>query len=151
METWYRQDYDRWPDTHGHAPVTDLDFWLVMDGSVPTGTGVPFEHAEFELIRYLFNRRTLGAFLLGFGTGVLIPGPFDVIAAGVGAAVGGPAGAVVGIVAYNAFGISMVLLGAYLMGAPIPSFPSFDWDRVDLSVPDVDFGGSPMEPIWMSF
>ncbi len=130
METWYRQDYDRWPDTHGHAPVTDFDFWLVMDGSVPTGTGVPFEHAEFELARTLLNRRTFGGFLVGFGTGVMIPGPFDFIAAGMGVALlRHPAGAAVGVAAYNAFGIALILLGAYMIGAP-----------------KTDFGASPM--VW---
>ncbi len=143
MERWYRQDLERWPETHGHAPVTDRDFWFTIDGTTPTGRGVPFEHAEWELAQHLYHstvssvtRQNVGGALMIYGTALLIPGPFDAMAAGIGmAAAGGhPAGAVAGVVAYNLVGLSMVVVGAYLVGESIdfPSMPDVHWDRLQM-------------------
>ena len=150
MERWYRQDLERWPETHGHAPVTDRDFWFTLDGTTPTGRGVPFEHAEWELAVHLYHstvggmtRQNVGGALMIYGTALLIPGPFDVMAAAAGASLGGPAGAAVGVVAYNLVGLSMVVAGAYLLGESSGlSLPDVHWDRVQMP----NLGASPM--VW---
>ena len=150
MERWYRQDYDRWPETHGHAPVTDRDFWFTLDGTTPTGRGVPFEHAEWELAQHLYHsvtgmvtRQSVGGALMVVGAGILVPGPFDLVAAGLGAAVGGPPGAVAGVVAYNLVGLSMVVVGAYLLGESSGlSLPDVHWDRLQMP----HLGATPM--VW---
>jgi len=152
MERWYRQDLEKWPETHGHAPVTDRDFWFTMDGTTPTGTGVPFEHAEWELAVHLYHstvggmtRQNVGGALMVYGTALLIPGPFDAMAAGAGAAVGGPYGAVAAVAAYNLAGLSMVVVGAYLLGESLdfPSMPKIYWDRPG-RLPDL--GATPL--VW---
>lgn len=151
MERWYRQDLEKWPETHGHAPVTDRDFWFTLDGTTPTGTGVPFEHAEWELAVHLYHsatgmitRQNVGGALMVYGTGLLIPGPFDAMAAAAGGAAGGPAGAVAAVAAYNLVGLSMVVVGAYLLGESLdfPALPDVHWDRLHLP----DLGATPM--VW---
>jgi len=148
MERWYRQDLERWPETHGHAPVTDRDFWFTLDGTTPTGRGVPFEHAEWELAVHLYHsavgmvtRQNVGGALMIFGAGILVPGPFDVVAAGIGAAVGGPVGAVAGVAIYNLVGVSMIVVGAYLLGESI-DYPDVHWDRATMP----HLGASPV--VW---
>lgn len=126
---WYRQDYQKHP-RHGHQPVTDPSFWFTMDGSDPGGKGVPFEHAEWELIvhmsrgvrseyeefkKYLPGRHAFGAGMIVFGTGMLIPGPFDAVAFGLGVAafkhpLGGPAGVAI----YNAAAFGVIGVGFLL-------------------------------------
>ncbi len=118
--------------------ITNPDFWFTFDGTVPLGRGVPFEHAELELFKHvgrgirhfsdeLFDdvwiaidpfipaRGVIGAGMVVLGTGILIPGPFDAMAAGAGLAFGGPLGAVVGVVSYNLAGVALLLGGTYLV------------------------------------
>ncbi len=66
-----------------------------------------------ELIDQRGWQTVLGVAMVGLGVGMLIPGPLDVLAFGIGFAVGGgPAGGVVGVVAYNL--LALVVLGVGL-------------------------------------
>ncbi len=149
---------------HGHQPVTEPSFWFTNDGTTPGGRGVPFEHAELELLKILWSKRPRlefndpagiatknpfrylawdndpfdrrpdwralpdlpkpkmpsrehwGGAMVAFGGAILVPGPFDALAAGAGIAVfKHPFGAVAGVGAYNAMGMGFVIGGTYLM------------------------------------
>ncbi len=139
MERWYRQDLERWPETHGHAPVTDRDFWFTTDGTTPTGRGVPFEHAEWELAAHVWastvgglTRQSVGGALFVAGVATIMPGlsyahvPWT-----------GPAGIAFNIVA----GGAMMLGGAYLMGT-LPPVTDVHWDRATMPY----LGASPV--VW---
>ncbi len=107
----------------------DPSFWYITksmgfpEGTRPGGYGVPLEDAELVLIKHaydktrsLFTRKSVGAGMVAFGSGVLVPGPFDVVAAGAGVAlVKHPAGAALGVAAYNALGVGMIATGTWLM------------------------------------
>ncbi len=107
--------------------ITNPDFWFTTDGTVPLGWGVPFEHAELELMKHVGRdlwivadpfippRGVIGTGMVVLGTGILIPGPFDAMAAGAGFAFGGSVGAVVGVVSYNLAAVALLVGGTYLV------------------------------------
>lgn len=138
METWYRQDYDRWPDTHGHAPVTDRDFWATFDEGGATGQGVPFEHAEWELAVHIWDttfgglsRQSIGDIMFLAGVGLIMPGMSYAHVPWTGA----PG------VAFNIFvGGGLVIVGAHLSGR---EFPTVDREKLARGIPQ---GASPM--VW---
>ncbi|AXH76195.1 MAG: hypothetical protein [Circoviridae sp.] len=118
MESWYRQDYDAYPDTHGHAPVTDMSFWFSNDpDNPPTGIGVPFEHAEWELAMIAWDasfgritKQNVGDALFLGGLALVSPGIsyFHV-----------PYTGVAGIVFNVVVGGGMMVTGARLSGRTI--------------------------------
>ena len=57
------------------------------------------------------DRKVLGASMMVLGTGMLVPGPLDIAAAAVGAAIGGPWGAVAGVAIYNITAVGLVVVG----------------------------------------
>ena len=58
----------------------------------------------------------LGATLIVWGSAMLVPGPIDVAAAGLGVLVfKHPLGAVAGVLAYNAFALGTMALGYWLI------------------------------------
>lgn len=64
-----------------------------------------------------FNH-VLGTAMMGLGAAVLVPGPVDAAAAAAGVALfKHPAGAIVGIVAYNAFGLALIGTGHLLVSS----------------------------------
>lgn len=60
------------------------------------------------------DRKTAGAGLIVFGTGMLLPGPLDLVVAAAGAYAGGPAGAVGAVALYNITAVGLIVVG-YLM------------------------------------
>ena len=91
----------------------------------------PFEDTDIGSFVDVLNRRHLGGALMLAGAAVLVPGPLDLAAAGIGAAVGGPPGAAAGVVLYNLAGLSMIIVGAYLLGESI-DYPDVHWDRAQM-------------------
>jgi len=69
-----------------------------------------------QIIEELIDKRgwqtVLGVAMVGLGVGMLIPGPLDVLAFGIGFAYGGPVGGVVGVVVYNL--LALLVLGVGL-------------------------------------
>lgn len=60
------------------------------------------------------NRKATGVGLMVLGTGMLIPGPFDLLVAGAGAYIAGPPGAVGAVLLYNITAVGLIAVG-YLM------------------------------------
>lgn len=114
----------------------DSSFWYVTDsmgfpeGTQAGGYGKPFEEAELVLIKHFYGkgrdvfrdvkshipgRKVVGAGLIGWGSAMLVPGPIDVAAYGIGvAAFKHPAGGVVGVAAYNLLALGVIGTGALL-------------------------------------
>ncbi len=114
----------------------DPSFWYVTDSmGYPEGTraggyGKPFEEAELVLIKHYYGkgkdvfgdvkshipgRKVLGAGLITWGGAMLVPGPIDVAAYGLGvAAFKHPAGGVAGVALYNLFAFGVIGAGALL-------------------------------------
>jgi len=103
----------------------------------------PFEDADISQVVDVLNRRNVGGFLMISGAAILVPGPVDLAVAGAGAAVGGPAGAVAGVIAYNALGFAMLLGGAFLLGA-LPPMPDPNWEKLRGQMPPM--GATPV--VW---
>jgi hypothetical protein len=61
-----------------------------------------------------FDKKVVGAGLMVFGTGILLPGPLDLALAGAGFALGGPWGAVGALAIYNITAVGLIVVG-YLM------------------------------------
>ncbi len=88
----------------------DFDFsWHLQD---------PFDpvmHPSYQLPTFPgIDRKTAGAAVMIFGTGMLLPGPFDLVVAAAGAYAGGPAGAVGAVLLYNITAVGLIAVG-YLM------------------------------------
>lgn len=114
---------------HGSSDPFHWSFWIAphRDG-VAGGYGVPFEDAELVLIKHFYHkggekfgdlrhslpgRQAIGVGMIGFGTAMLVPGPFDLAAYAIGvAAFKHPAGGVVGVAVYNLLGLAVVGTGA---------------------------------------
>ncbi len=100
-------------------------FWYISDGmGFPEGTqaggyGVPFEDAELVLIKHFYHkipgRRVIGGGMIGLGTAMLIPGPIDFAAFGLGVAVfKHPLGGAVGVGIYNLMALGVIGAGAII-------------------------------------
>ncbi|AXH79197.1 MAG: hypothetical protein [Circular genetic element sp.] len=113
----------------GSSDPFDKSFWYITksmgypEDTVAGGFGVPFEEAELVLIKHYYRRvqelspgrKVVGGFMIGWGTAMLVPGPIDYAAGAAGVAVfKHPAGAIVGVAAYNLFALGVVGAGTWL-------------------------------------
>ena len=116
-----RVDFDLWmyPDLS-----LDLDFDLLA--SMVTGTFVspPFGGAEAiatDVADFVVTevkqsfQLAAGLFMTAWGTAMLIPGPGDYTAMAVGGWLGGPVGAIIGLVLYNVFALVVLGIGIFLV------------------------------------
>lgn len=120
----------------GSSDPFDPSFWFITDsmgypeGTQAGGQGVPFEDAELVLIKHFYGkgkdkfsdfkrqlpgRQVVGGAMIGWGSAMLVPGPVDAIAYGLGvAAFKHPFGGVAGVAAYNIFALGVIGTGAIL-------------------------------------
>jgi len=91
-------------------PFTRDAFWYAVHEDLPDTTWKEKKELIFE--PEVWNRQAIGAGLMMFGTAMLIPGPFDLVAAGAGAVVfGGPHGAAMGLAIYNITAVGLIIVG----------------------------------------